>query len=781
MKYESGSLRDRLRKAVEFIILLSSILAGGLLLTWNLTLSFLWAAEPPSGTLTDTATERTWAGAALTSTPAFDPANCRLVQSCDLFTLTIAIPDAYRSAHPNFVVFVRIDWDSPTNDYDLYVRKDGQPVADSAQGFTTFEEVRLDHPANGIYQVFAHSFATVPNTRYTGRATLQAEPPVVLLRQGIYQRDPDGKFGPQMFQFTSDLRLIGASDLRERSQGVEPAIAVNPFGTIFVSAIQGALAGTDFWRSRDGGQSFQYLGQPDGVQSEELSRQRLGFGGGDNDLSLGAPFLSSDPETGGGTGLVYLSSLWLGSVTMAVSSDEGDSFLTSQSDVPLVDREWNASVGTSRLYLTSRQLGVLITGTTSLTVVQSDDGGLTYPRGGFITTLTRAPRERLQGNIVAYPAPGDDPPNSTLYNIFSGPSRRELYLAKCPAPCQLPLLVQGLPDPSQRPFAVRQIFMAPPGSSVDNVFPVIAADNGGGVHVAFSDKRRIFLMSSPDGGDTWTNPVQVNNPSDPETATALMPWIVAGDFGRVGVIWYGSDRVGNADSEAEFRGAEWKMFYAVTTNAFDDSPRFGYVVASGTITGSDQQRRGVVHVGSICTQGLACDTSTPCGNRNLAEYSSVTGDPNGFANIAFSGDVSTSNGLARTHYTRQVAGDTLLDLTSITGAGSISDGPGEKNVGFKIYGDLGGQFSYLDKAARLYLKGKRFASVKQEGDRVSFSGTGLLQDGSEVSFTVAVTNTNAATPDAGNFSIVLDTGYSASGVLKGSGVTIDAASKPKSP
>lgn len=742
------------------------------------------AATPSSGTVSDGATQATWNGSTLATAPAFSPGTCQTAQNCDVFNLTINVSGAYRSTNPGFVVFIRIDWQNAANDYDLFVRKDGAAVDESAQGFTTFEEVMLRQPANGTYQVFAHSFATAPATPYTGKATLQPTAPPLVVRTGTYQQDPDGKFGTQMFQFTSDLRLIGANN-GQTGRNVEPEIAINPFGTIYVGAIQGVPAGSDAWRSRDGGESFDYLGQPDGTQRAKAGAR--GAGGGDVDVSLGSPFVLLDvPGVGKvtSTGRVYVSSLWLGSSTMSTSIDEGDLFTVSELPVPIHDRQWNVSAGTSRLWSTARQLGALLVGTTSIFVVQSDDGGVTFPRGAFVTLLfTDQEKERLQGPLAAHPAPGrGDPPNSAVYNVYSGRARDELFLVKCPAPCNLPPLVldaqNRIMPTAPRPFEVRGIFKAPPGMSVDNVFPVVAVDNASGLHVAFSDKRRIFLMSSQDGGQTWLNPVQVNNPGDAETATALFPWIFAGDSGRVGVMWYGTDRAGDADSEAQFSGAEWKLFYALTPNAFAASPTFQYVAASGMTSGTDLQRRGVVHVGSICTRGLNCNLDTPPGNRNLAEYSSLTGDLLGQANIVFAGDIATANGQARTHFAKQIGGPTVLLRPIASGAGLIGKDSSEKHFGFNIQGDANGpwtgRLTYFEKAADLILKADGFSSVRTEGNRVTFSGTGSLQRGSTVAtvaFTVVAIDNGE--PGGGNDSFAITfPDYSASGVLSGGNIKI---------
>jgi len=46
-------------------------------------------------------------------------------------------------------------------------------------------------------------------------------------------------------------------------------------------------AGTDIWKSSDGGVSFTYLGQPDGAQAASAMAGRApGAGGGDEDLAI---------------------------------------------------------------------------------------------------------------------------------------------------------------------------------------------------------------------------------------------------------------------------------------------------------------------------------------------------------------------------------------------------------------------------------------------------------------------------------------------------------------
>ncbi len=722
-----------------------------------------FAADPSSGSLMTNSTQVNWTGSTLTSNVLFDPSDCSSLENCDIFTLNLNIPSNLATTNAGYTVTVRIDWNSAADDYDLYVYKDGAEVRSSGQGLTTFEEAVLPEPAPGTYQVYAHSFQTAPGTTYRGSATLNLAPEPLVLRNANYLKDPDGKFGSQAFTFTPDLRLIGAQN-GQSGQNVEPEIAVDRFGTIYAAAIQGVPAGTDFWKSSDGGQSFTYLGQPDGAQDPNVARQRrIGVGGGDDDLSLGDPFVIIDTNgvTLGSTGRVYVPSLWLGSVTVSVSIDRGDNWVPSQEPIPVVDRQWGAAVGTQRYYLTFNQLGALLVGTTSLTIVQSDDGGLTYPRGAFITKALTAPDSRRQGPMVAGP-------DGSIYNIFTERQRNQLWLAKCPAPCNLPLLVQGVPDFGARPFELRNIFKGPAGFTTDNVFPVVEVDRSGNVHVAFGDKKNIYLMSSSDGGSTWKAPVRVND--GPETATALFPWIVAGDAGRVGIMWYGTDRVGDPDSETQFSGAQWKLFYSFTTNALVDVPTFTQVIASG---GGSGRSDGVVHIGSICTRGLNCDLSTPPGNRNLAEYSTLAIDPNGMVHFAVGTDVNTPNGLARTHYIKQTGGRSLFAQAKVTGGGYVANGD-RSNFGFVVKDDLSGSLTYLDHGQSFLLKADGYTSLIVNGNNAIFTGSGTKNDGKlsvAVSFTVEVID-NGEPGSSDFFSIRLSDGYVASGTLAGGNIQI---------
>ena len=228
-------------------------------------------------------------------------------------------------------------------------------------------------------------------------------------------------------------------------------------------------------------------------------------------------------------------------------------------------------------------------------------------------------------------------------------------------------------------WTLRKIYQGAAGKDAANVWPVMAIDRGGNVHLAFSECDHdgtginshcvIKLMSSSDEGATWLDPVQVNNGQ--ETRYAVEPWMVAGGPGIVDLVWYG------ADIDSSPQAAPWHVYFAQTRNALDSAPTFNQVQAVSQI----------VHNRDICLDGLGCT-----GDRHLAEYFTVAIDPDGNANIAFTDDVNNTSsfggGEGRTWYTKQISGPSAYlpppPLAVATFAPSIaipmSSGRDEPNV-----------------------------------------------------------------------------------------------------
>jgi hypothetical protein len=148
---------------------------------------------------------------------------------------------------------------------------------------------------------------------------------------------------------------------------------------------------------------------------------------------------------------------------------------------------------------------------------------------------------------------------------------------------------------------------------------------------------QILLTSSSNQGATWLDAVRVNN--GPDTNTAIFPWVAAGSPGVVDITWIGtSASTPDVDSN-------WHLFFTQTRDPLATTPTFAQVQALSQ----------TIHNQSVCFRGLDCDING--GNRDLAEYYSMTIDPDGNANIAFSDDVTNSlGGLASTWYTKQASG-----------------------------------------------------------------------------------------------------------------------------
>ncbi len=115
------------------------------------------------------------------------------------------------------------------------------------------------------------------------------------------------------FTFATPVELVKSpiSPIFFQQDG-EPEIHVDNYGDIYVTAINGVPGGTDLWKSTDKGASFVYLGEPDGAQDHcNTLLQCAGLGGGDD---------STDVSPGG---YLYVSSLWIGNVTVSTSMDGG--------------------------------------------------------------------------------------------------------------------------------------------------------------------------------------------------------------------------------------------------------------------------------------------------------------------------------------------------------------------------------------------------------------------------------------------------------------------------
>jgi hypothetical protein len=174
--------------------------------------------------------------------------------------------------------------------------------------------------------------------------------------------------------------------------------------------------------------------------------------------------------------------------------------------------------------------------------------------------------------------------------------------------------------------------------SARNLFIVYAVNNS---NKSSEDQIYVSAASAASGWRKWTKPVQVSDASTKTgDAVNVFPWLKAGGPGRADAVWYGSNKAVDPSTQAH---QAWNVF--MNQVVFP-------VNSHGGITGQPPTTRLVrvsphpAHYNDICLQGTGCISSQ--GNRNLADFFSMTIDRSGAAEIIYD---DTSNGLVQPGFT----------------------------------------------------------------------------------------------------------------------------------
>jgi hypothetical protein len=434
----------------------------------------------------------------------------------------------------------------------------------------------------------------------------------------------------------------------------EPSIGVDPLGRVFVSGPTGTGTQRSMWEgSVDGGHTFRVLTPPPpptAVQSVEDPP-----GGGDTDLNFDR------------SGKQYFADLYaLACLRVATTADGGATAqenLVGCDGTPGADRQWlavydpppgtphdSAYLGPAPLvYLEYNNL--VGPGPNSGAQWNMSTDGLNYTNATTgVTPATESTYSPFGPD--GYPAidqqtgkvfqaagfPNGDGTYDLLLNIGTPDSTGSLTFLDAPTTTS-----GGGPNDAGLIHIADNL----PGSP-DTLFSVLSMDSARNLFAVWDvsgtpaqDQVWVSASSATSGWRTWTKPVQV---SDGSTGTGdavnVFPWIKAGGAGRADAVWYGSNLSVDPSSQS---GQAWNVFMDQVVYPVD---RTGAITGGAPTATLVEVTPHPMHYNDVCLEGTGCITSQ--GNRNLADFFSLTIDKSGAAEIVYD---DTSNGLAQPGFT----------------------------------------------------------------------------------------------------------------------------------
>ena len=373
----------------------------------------------------------------------------------------------------------------------------------------------------------------------------------------------------------------------------EPAIHVSRSDNVFLGSENGLGGGSDFWRGLGalGGPSasgcgLTFEGQPNAVGG-------VGASGGDIDVAI------ANAPNASGNDNVYVSSLNLGSVNVATSTDNGATFsqVPVVAGVPVDDREWIAAFGASTALLSYHDVA-----TGDIDILRSDNGGQTFVETSQAIPGSdyKAGANELGNLVVDHRNLPDATGDFYAYQAFvapsssAGSSNNEAFLA---------VSADGGKTWTDQPIPCST---APSSTSLDHNFPNVSVAPNGTLWYAWSDDHNVTTATSSDHGKTWTCSPAVST----NTAQAIFPWIDA-TSGGVDLVYYGAPTTSNQT---------WSVYFAQDPT----STATGWGTPESVVA---------VHQGSVCESGATCTNG-----RQLFDDFGIDTDSQGWAHIAYSHD-----------------------------------------------------------------------------------------------------------------------------------------------
>src|SRR5438034_10606840 len=474
-----------------------------------------------------------------------------------------------------------------------------------------------------------------------------------------------------------------------------------PRDIVYVSAPQGFLFPhySNFFKSDDLGQTFRV---PHHIPTSAFGTTQ-GGGGGDSHQVVGTV-----------SHRVYFVDLALSCITMNTSVDLGENWTSDQfgcGSSLLDDRQW---VEADELYpgLTAQDGWVYISAINlfdpalpTLIASRAPGNEAGVVPGSFVAHSPCNPLTFTVGAGVLVPAPDNmatpcpDPSDPYLWvagpvtsdkTVRSGNSTHPVYIPfvrrisagglgqDCPCPWQLYIAksVNGGTDWTRLKLADLPKTVDPA-----QIFVQMAIDRAGNLYYNWSQARNvtssgegeqdIYYTFSTDGGVHWASPIDLTGSAND---SAVFPWMVAGDAGRVDLVYYKSNS--GANSNVAPPDTVWNVYFAQSMNALNTGANFKSAQVSAEPN----------HIGGLCTGGLSCS-----GDRDLLDFFTVDVDHLGAAVIAYSDDHQRRNADTRDKSTRQVSGNSVFKNQNISLLSSwpirdhaVSDRTGDVYDGFGI-------------------------------------------------------------------------------------------------
>jgi len=555
------------------------------------------AASPTSTTISPTATSPvTWAGTAvgggaINLAPVIGSETlCREGLTCDTFTLNIG---GTAAAWAGKLVRVKIEWNLPVTDYDLYIHKGsntGPLVASSGRGITspteplTMEDTTIDPSASGtgIYTIRTVYYAATTVDQYRGSAAIEAKPFV----------PPAATPTPSTAQPPSYINYAAPAGMGE-SAG-EPTLGANweTGSVMFISGLQTLRV------------QFNDAVSPATATWADVSAPTTSI------TSLD-PILFTDSDAGASrTNRTFVSQL-AGKVSlMAFTDDDGATWTPSQGSginsgvdhqtlgggpyaknadgslkggavqLPGVDLQTYPNA----VYYASQDIGLA-------QIARSDNGGLTFGLAVPMWTLVQC--GGLHGHIKVAP-------DGTVY-VPNKSCGGEQGVA--------------VSEDNGLTWSIRTV----PGSTPSDTDPSVGIGSDGTVYFAFADgDGHSRVAVSHDRGLSWANVSDIG--ASHGIQNTVFPAAVGGDPNRAAIFFLGSTTPGanGRATDMTFNGT-WFGYVATTYDG-------GQTWVTVNATPGDPVQRGV-----ICTAGTSCPGTT----RNLLDFNDVTVDKQGRALAAY--------------------------------------------------------------------------------------------------------------------------------------------------